>query len=112
MSAMPAPKIDDPADLYVPEFADDSEFIAHIISEHMTEEGATEFFSEFFVALRRSKAEADLRHVNRVIETWVRSFMVVHNDEFDAKWHHARKAKPEDSPILSLEDIKRRLRVT
>lgn len=107
MSAMPESKVTDPRDLYVPEVT--REQVNHLLEAHLTDESRVAFIQEFVDALYVSKAEGDLVHINRVVEAWTRSAIMV-NDTFHQKWERSEQAIHDvDCPTYTLDEIRERL---
>jgi len=110
MSATAA-RLRDPEDLFAlpPEIDDDQ--VRHLIREHLTDEGRVAFVSELVAALRRAKNEGDLTYINEVVEAWTRTAMIV-DKSFHKKWKRAQAdAKDPNAPVLTLDQIRAKLKL-
>ena len=108
MNAMPATKITDPRDLHTGPDVDDRQ-IQHLLRDHLTAEGRDAFLEEMLLAVRRAKREGNLRHVNKVVDAWTRTTLLV-NPRFQERWERVQAdALDPDGETLSLEDVKVRL---
>jgi hypothetical protein len=110
MNAMSADKITDPRDLYAPDATEEQ--IQHLLREHLSAEGRETFLSELMSALRAAQTEGDLGHINKVVEAWTRTALIV-NEDFQDKWDAAqRDSQDAEGDTLTLKEIKARLDIS
>jgi len=109
MSAMSA-KITDPHDLYDPRSATDKQ-ITHLLRVHLDDEGRAGFLAELLEAIGDAKEEGDLGEINRVVEAWTRTAIMV-NVSFQKKWERAHEdAESPEGDSLTLEDVRLKLKL-
>jgi hypothetical protein len=101
MSAMPAEKLRDPEELYVP--PDFSEEDVEKLVSHMPPELGSKLLGQMFHAVRQAQTERDLRPINLLMESWWRTMMFESRPRFDELWNEHLDEEP-----LSLEDIRQR----
>jgi hypothetical protein len=102
MSAMPAAKLREPEELYVPpNFSpEDARKLLAILSA----EDGQRFAEQVFLAVEQAKHEGDLRPINLVVESWWRTMAFEKRPRFQKLWDASEEAEPP----LSLEDVRRR----
>lgn len=103
MSAMSAERLRDPEKLYSPPDRY-KEGLERILRE-LPPESAREFIRQVLDAVNRSKMEGDLRPLDVVVQSWVRTLMFMTRSKFDELWEEAEHT---DGPRLTLEDIRKR----
>lgn len=100
---MPAEKLREPEELYVP--PDFSKKDLDAILENLTPEGGRDFVGQIMEAMERAKNEGDLRPINLVVESWYRTLIFLSRSRFNELWDEAQEA---EGPRLTLEDIRER----
>ncbi|MDP9342162.1 MAG: DUF6247 family protein [Actinomycetota bacterium] len=98
---MPAAKLDDPKELYVPSNFS-VEAVRGILSALSAEDGQR-FAEQIYVAVEQAQQQRDLRPINLVVESWWRTMMFETRPRFHDLWD-----AEATEPPLSLEDVRRR----
>lgn len=105
MSAMPAAKLREPEQLYVPPSSKEREL--QDVLDHATPEGAKEFMRQVMAAVQESQETDDLRPINTVIESWYRTLVFLSRPDFEKKLEEAQEAAVS-GPRLSRDDLRQR----
>src|SRR5947208_1384318 len=99
-------KVTDPHELFAPD-GEAKQQVLHLLRDYLTDEGRVAFSEEILAALAVSKSEGDLRQLNRVVEAWTRTALLVLNKTFQEKaWTAHLDSHDTTSKVLTLEDIK------
>lgn len=90
----------------VPEDLELPEGLLDLIRQKLTPDGAQVFAEQIVDAIDKSVQERDLIHIHTLLESWYRTLRFVERGRFDEDdWEKANM----DDPVLSLDDVRKRL---